>query len=163
MDLRETDARSALEVERLQRHAPVASEVESVWFGVGKAPSKSGGGEYAQVKPKEVLSTTAFVRRLCEHNPGMSERTARFYLEAMCEEIATLLREGRFITLNGFMQIGVSLRGVEEKLPESRQVNRRHLLRPWVRFARPFITALNRGAHAQHMDERALDAEPPTA
>ena len=163
MEQKDARERSALEVERLQRHVPVASEVESVWFGVGKAPTKSGGGEYAQVKPKEVFSTTAFLRRMCEHNPGMSERMARFYLDAMCEEIATLLREGRFITLNGFMQIGVSLRGVEEKLPESRQVNRRHLLRPWVRFARPFITALNRGAHAQHMDERALDAEPPTA
>ena len=154
MDQREVDARSALEVERLQRHAPVASEVESVWFGVGKAPSKSGGGEYAQVKPKEIFSTTAFLRRLCEHNPGMSERTARFYLDAICEELTELLREGRFVTLNGFMQIGVSLRGVEEKLPESRQVNRRHLLRPWVRFARPFITALNRTAHVQNIVER---------
>ena len=123
-----------------QQTAPGVGRIRYVEVGV---PGQSQ--RCARVVPGETLNLAAFIRRLCERNPGLAPTTAHFYLETAFAELAECLREGRFVTFEGIAHFGVSIKGT---LSESdRQLNATHALRPWARFLTPFANAVNEGAY----------------
>ena len=123
-----------------QQTAPGVGRVRYVEVGV---PGQSQ--RCARVVPGETLNLAAFIRRLCERNPGMVPTTAKFYLETAFAELAECLREGRFVTFDGIAHFGVSIKGM---LAEGeRQANATHALRPWARFLAPFANVVNDGAY----------------
>lgn len=134
-------------LQRRRRHAQTANEVESVCYEVVPVSGKLKGGRYARVCPKETLDSEAFLERVALHNPGLSARMARFYLEAVFAELAETLREGRFVTLSGCMTFGASIKGCVKGKGEAGKVNAGHVLRPWATFLTPFANEVNRGAH----------------
>ena len=113
------------------------TELGMPWLGKGK--------RCARVVPGETLNLAAFIRRLCERNPGLAPTTAHFYLETAFAELAECLREGRFVTFEGIAHFGVSIKGT--LTTDERQVNKTHALRPWARFLTPFADAVNDGAY----------------
>ena len=138
--------KGSVESKRTLGHAPSALPIGNVQYRLQPLPGRTGR-RCARVVPSEQLNLAAFLRRLCERNPGLSPATAKYYLETAFAELAECLREGRFVTFDGIAQFGCSIKG--EVAEAERQLNRAHTLRPWARFLQPFANALNSGAYLQ--------------
>ena len=137
--------KGSVEKKRTRAHQALSPSVGRVRYAVQKMSWLGKDRLSARVIPNETLDLAAFLRRMCERNPGMVPTTARFYLETAFAELAECLREGRCVTFDHIAHFGVSIKGTLSA--QERQLNATHALRPWARFLPPFATAVNDGAY----------------